>query len=42
VNLKKEVEAYNDNEKPSLWLADLLWTLADDLEDIEGTSKSFL
>ncbi len=41
-NLKKEIEDYEKNNKLTLWTQDLLWGLADELEDIEWTSKAFL
>ncbi len=41
-NLRKEIEQYQSNNELSLWTDDLLWWLADDLEDIEWTSKWFI
>lgn len=41
-NLRKELENYEVNNKLSLWTQDLLWWLADDLEDIEWVSKWFI
>ncbi len=41
-NIKKEIEDYKNNNKVSLWTEDLLWSLANSLENIEWTSKSFL
>lgn len=41
-NLKIEIEEYQANNDLTLWTDDLLWGLADDLEDIEWTSKAFL
>lgn len=41
-NLKKEIENYQANNDLTLWTDDLLGWLADELEDIEGTSKWFL
>ena len=40
--LKAEIENYQKNNDLTLWTDDLLWWLADDLEDIEWTSKAFL
>lgn len=40
--LKEEIEKYKENNKVTLWTEDLLGWLADDLEDIEWTSKAFL
>ena len=42
VSLKKDIEDFETNNKVSLWTQDLLWTLADDLENIEWSSKAFL
>ena len=42
VNLKKEIEDYKENNKVSLGCEDLLWTLASDLEDAQGSSRAFL
>lgn len=41
-NLKREIEEYQANNDLTLWTDDLLWGLADDLEDIQWTSKAFL
>ncbi|NVP17997.1 hypothetical protein HUU51_04740 [Candidatus Gracilibacteria bacterium] len=41
-NLKREIEDYQANNELTLGTDDLLGGLADDLEDIEGTSKAFL
>lgn len=41
-NLKKEIEKYKENNETTLWTEDLLWALANSLEDIEWTSRSFL
>lgn len=41
-DLKKEIENYQANNELSLWTDDLLGGLADELEDIAGTSKGFL
>lgn len=41
-NLKKELEDYKRNHEISLGTEDLLGSLANDLEDIQGTSKAFL
>lgn len=42
VEMKKEIEKFNEEWKASFGTEDLLWTLANDLEDIEWTSKCFL
>ncbi len=41
-DLLKEIENYKDNNQISTWTDDLLWGLADELEDIKWTSKWFL
>jgi len=41
-NLKKEIEMFQANNELTLWTDDLLGWLADELEDIEGTSKGFI
>lgn len=41
-SLKKEIEFFQANNELTLWTDDLLGWLADELEDIEGTSKGFL
>lgn len=41
-NIRKEIENYKENNKVSLWTEDLLWSLANSLENIEWTSKAFL
>lgn len=41
-NLRKEIENFEKNNDLTLWTQDMLWTIASDLEDIEGTSKAFL
>lgn len=41
-NLRKKVESYAKDNEISLWTEDLLWSLANNLESIEWTSKSFL
>jgi len=41
-SIRKEIENYEANNKVSLWTQDLLGALADDLEDIEWSSKAFL
>jgi len=41
-NLRKDIEMYQEESNSSLWTDDLLGWLADDLEDIEWTSKAFL
>lgn len=42
LNLRKEIENYKDNNNVSLWTEDLLWSLANNLESAEWTSRSFL
>lgn len=42
LNLRKEIENYKDENKVSLWTEDLLWSLANSLENIEWTSRWFL
>ncbi len=41
-NLKKEIETYHEKNEITLGTEDLLGGLADELEDIEGTSKGFI
>lgn len=41
-NLRKDIESYKEKNKISLWTEDLLGSIANDLEDIEGTSKGLL
>lgn len=41
-NLKKEIELYESSNELTLGTEDLLGGLADELEDLEGTSKAFL
>ena len=41
-NLRKEIEAYAENNDITLWTEDLLWSLANKLEDMEWNSKSFI
>ena len=41
-NLREEIEAYASENKITLGTEDLLWSLANKLEDMEGTSKSFI
>lgn len=41
-SLIKEIENYKENNEVSLWTEDLLWSLANDLEDIEGSSRAFI
>lgn len=40
--LRKKVEDYKEKNKITLWTEDLLWALANSLEEIEWTSKWFL
>lgn len=42
VNLRKEIEIYKENNKITLWTEDLFGSLANNLEDIEWTSKWFI
>lgn len=39
--LRKDIEEYKENHKISLWTEDLLGSIANDLENIEWTSKGF-
>ena len=39
---REEIENYAKNNEISLWTEDLLWSLANTLEWLEGTAKSFL
>ncbi len=41
-NLKNEIENYVNNNSLSLGTDDLLWGLADELEDLEWTAKAFI
>ncbi|MDD2745608.1 MAG: hypothetical protein PHU93_03665 [Candidatus Gracilibacteria bacterium] len=41
-NLKKEIELYEGENQLTLGTEDLLGGIADELEDLEGTSKAFL
>lgn len=41
-NLRKEIENFEKVNDLTLWTQDMLWTIASELEDIEGTSKAFL
>lgn len=40
--LKEEIEKYMEENETTLWTEDLLGSLANDLEDIEWSSKAFL
>lgn len=40
--LRQEVEKYKENNEITLWTEDLLGSLANDLEDIEWSSRAFL
>ncbi len=40
--LRQEIENYARNNEITLWTEDLLGSLANDLEDIEWSSKAFL
>ena len=41
-NLRKDIETYKENNEVTLWTEDLLWALANNLENIEWTSKWFI
>jgi len=41
-NMRKDIESYHKDNEITLWTEDLLWSLANDIEDIEGSSKAFL
>ncbi len=41
-SLREDIEKYAKDNDISLWTEDLLWSLANQLETIEGTSKAFL
>ncbi|MDD2871033.1 MAG: hypothetical protein PHS49_03505 [Candidatus Gracilibacteria bacterium] len=41
-NIRKEIENYKENNKVSLGTEDLLGSLANDLENIEGSSKAYI
>jgi len=41
-NLREKIENYKDNNKISFWTEDLLWSITNNLEDIEGSSRAFL
>lgn len=41
-NLKKDIESYQKNNDLTLWTEDLFWWIANELEDIEWTSKWFI
>lgn len=41
-SLRKDMEIYKEKNKITLWTEDLLGSIANDLENIEGTSKGFL
>lgn len=41
-NIRKEIENYKENNKVSLGTEDLLWSLANDLENIEWSSKAYI
>jgi len=40
--IRFEIESYHKDNEITLWTEDLLWSLANDIEDIEGSSKAFL
>jgi len=39
--LLNEIEQYKDNNEVTLWSEDLLWSLANDIENMIWTAKSF-
>ena len=41
-SLRKDLEEYSKEKNISLWTEDLIWSLANILEDIEWTSKWFV
>ena len=41
-DIKEEIENYGKNNKISLWTEDMLWSLANTLEWLEWTARSFL
>ena len=41
-SLKTDIENYVENNSLTLGTDDLLWGLADELEDLQGTSKAFI
>ena len=41
-DFREELENYKENNEISLWTEDLLWSLANDLENIEWDSKWFV
>lgn len=41
-NLRKEIENYKENNEVTLWTEDLLWSMANSLEDIEWSAKALL
>lgn len=42
VNLKQEIEDYAKNNDITMGEEDMLWSLVNDLEFVEGTSRTFL
>lgn len=40
-NLLNDIEDYKDNNEVSLWTEDLLWSLANSIEEIKWTAKWF-
>lgn len=41
-NLRQEMERYTEDNQISIGTEDMLWSLAGDLEDIEGTARGFI
>jgi len=41
-NIREEIEQYKKSNNVTLGTEDLLWSLANDLENIEWTSRSFI
>lgn len=42
VNMRKEIETYHKNNEVSLWTEDLLGSLANNIEDMEGSFRALL
>lgn len=41
-SLIKEIENYKNNNEISLWTEDLLWSVANELEEMRWTAKAFI
>jgi len=41
-SLIKEIENYKKNNEVSLWTEDLLWSIANELEEMRWTAKAFI